>query len=311
MIMIRSLKSIGVHGGTNLYYPFDVMGRSQSGHPLHQLDNQCLACIVRWHIWPKRELFLVSQVELAYFSIPMPSAPTTTPSVTLRAVEGTSIAPCPSGYVQWYTVNEDYDGWEYDGVRRIFGYLAIRRDETCFSTTWEMSAAPANRFKSYRWVVSYRGSGWVPAQFLSQAVPPLPPLVYYSGHMIDQARDRLVHVLPGDTSQDQRISREVNDILGSPSTETIPTWDHSRLDRPVSPRLWHRHPVHGTVVTSQMRKAHPTQQDVRCITYLTNYMNPHDNRFREAGVHSISVAEYERLGRAGHISVLPSVAELD
>ena len=26
--------------------------------PLYQLDNQCLACIVRWHIWPKRELFL-------------------------------------------------------------------------------------------------------------------------------------------------------------------------------------------------------------------------------------------------------------
>ena len=237
----------------------------------------------------------------------MPSAPTTTPSVTLRAVEGTSIAPCPSGYVQWYKVNEEYDGWEYDGVRRIFGYLAIRRDETCFSTSHEMTAAPANRFPSYRWVISYRGSGWVPQQFLTHAMPPLPPLVYYSGHMIDQARDRLVYVPPGNTSRDELIFSEVNEILGSPSTTTIPTWDHSRPERPVSPRLWHRNPDRGTVVTSQMRRPHPQQMDVRCITYLTNYMNPHDNRFREAGVMTISAAEYARLGQ----SVVPNVAQLD
>ena len=189
----------------------------------------------------------------------------------------------------------------------LFGYLSIRQGETCFCTSLEVSAAPANRFKVYRWVVSYRGSGWVPTEVLDMAMPPLPPLVYYAGHMIDQARDRLMNVGPGDNRQDQQMFQEVNDILASPSTLTLPTWDNSNPDRPISPRLWHAHPVHGTVVTSQMQGEHRYGHDVRCITFLSTWMNPHDNRLREAGRLTISNEEYQRLGRPGHITVLHQV----
>ena len=94
--------------------------------------------------------------------------------------------------------------------------------------------------------------------------------------------------------------------MASPRTRLIATWDASREDRPISPRLWHRHPT-GTVVTAQLQGEHYLQHNIRCITFLAPYMNPHDNRFREPGTLTITRDEFERLGRPGRITVLNQV----
>ena len=77
------------------------------------------------------------------------------------------------------------------------------------------------------------------------------------------------------------ILNEIDNILASPRTELIATW--SDPDPDASPRLWHRNPVRGTVVTAQFQ--HPRHvEDVRCITYLTTTMPLHADRERMHGL---------------------------
>ena len=93
---------------------------------------------------------------------------------------------------EWFEVSEHYNGWEYDGLgHRMFGYLRVDRGALCFCTSKDILAHEANRYRYYRYVVSYEGAGWVPAHILVTSHPPSPPLVAYSDHTIDRCHLRM------------------------------------------------------------------------------------------------------------------------
>ena len=247
----------------------------------------------------------------------MPSCPTIRPAiprtqhVIRRPAEGSPISPNlrpenRTDNLQWYRAIHEYDAWETDGIRREFGYLAVNFGDICFSKTLEHSAHQASRFGVYRWVVSYRGAGWVPSALLEACDPPLPPLIYYSGHMIEQGRERLLRIHRMDASRDHELLDRVDDLMASPRTQLIATWNRPPDGGPIEAQLWHRHP-HGTLVAHQLQGEHPRSHDIRCITFLAPHMHPHDNRFRVPGTMTISLDEYNRLGRPGQITVLNQV----
>ena len=91
--------------------------------------------------------------------------------------------------------------------------------------------------------------------------------------MIDQGR---AHMPLNIRHDDDLILNEVDNILGSPSTELFATW--ARDTNPPSPRLWHNNRIRGTVVTTQLRGPDRRGHDVRCVTYLDTTMHAHRDR---------------------------------
>ena len=181
---------------------------------------------------------------------------------------------------EWFEVSENYNGWEYDGLgHRMFGYLRVDRGALCFCTSKDILAHEANRYRYYRYVVSYEGAGWVPANILVRSHPPNPPLVAYSPHCLGRCRTRMrVLVAHDDDAMD-----EIERILYSPRTELMASW--SSPNRGVRyPVLWHHHSSRGTVVSCQFVDRPLHDPNVRCITYLSPDMKLDPNRRRTPGM---------------------------
>ena len=95
--------------------------------------------------------------------------------------------------------------------------------------------------------------------------------------------------------------------MGNPSTHLIATWHRQTFedDRPdqVVPQLWFHHRTVGTVVADQLQGqrigSDGRVHDVRCITFLSPHMPPHDNRFREPGQMRITLEAFEALAPIG------------
>ena len=180
---------------------------------------------------------------------------------------------------EWFEVSENYNGWEYDGLgHRMFGYLRVDRGALCFCTSKDILAHEANRYRYYRYVVSYEGAGWVPANILVRSHPPNPPLVAYSPHCLGRCRTRM-RVLVAD---DDDAMDEIERILYSPRTELMASW--SSPNRGVRyPVLWHHHSSRGTVVSCQFVDRPIRDHDLRCITFLAPDMQLQTNRRRIPG----------------------------
>ena len=147
------------------------------------MDDQYIAFDNCWRLWPKRVLFDCGWSPHYRFIFPiprtdlrfmMPNCPTIRPAiprtqcVVRRPAEGSRISPSlrpahRTDNLQWYRAISNYDAWETDGVRREFGYLAINSSDICFSNHLDERAHQASRYGLYRYVVSYRGTGWVPS----------------------------------------------------------------------------------------------------------------------------------------------------
>ena len=133
--------------------------------------------------------------------------------------------------IQWFETAALYDGFETDGRgKQEFGYLAIGPDLKCFAVSNQVLAGPANRFPHYRWVVSYRGSGWVPTIFLAFSNPPAKPDYHSTKHFSDRASTRKYTPL------------QAVEIINDPGTQLLSTWS-SEPDRPASRRLHHYNPT--------------------------------------------------------------------
>ena len=190
--------------------------------------------------------------------------------------------------VRWWMAVDEYDAHEYNGVRRMFGFLKLSRGDHCFSkiTHHPHTADQANRFPEYIYVVSYHGVGWVPRALLTDSMPPRHPTVRYTAHVLEQANSRMPDaVIHGDRNNSTHLQHALGYALGSPRTVVSATWDLKY--KPPPPRLWHEHPTYGTVVTDQWQHG-PTlpggEQPVTCLSYLAPDMKATKNRLRQPGI---------------------------
>ena len=158
----------------------------------------------------------------------------------------------------------------------IKSLATLRLVQILFAVSDQVLAGPANRFPHYGWVVSYRGSGWVPTIFLAHSTPPAKAEYHFSKHFVERASDRM---RPGSKC----TSSEAVDIINDPSTILMATWS-SEPDRPASPRLHHYNPNRGTVVTDLAVNPRP----LHCITFLAKGWRTDQWRMRAPGVLAMS-----------------------